>query len=89
MTENNRGFGRVLRGVVTSDRMDKTITVEVTRTVRHERYNKFIQRRASYHAHDEGNTARAGDTVEIVESRPLSKSKRWRLRSVVERAAQL
>lgn len=88
MADNERGFGRVLRGVVTSDKMDKTITVEVTRTVRHPRYNKFIQRRAKYHAHDEGNAASAGDTVEIVESRPLSKSKRWRLQTVVERAAQ-
>lgn len=87
MVDTERGYGRVLRGVVTSDKMDKTITVEVTRTVRHPRYNKFIQRRARYHAHDEGNTAHAGDTVEIVESRPLSKSKRWRLQTVVERAA--
>ena len=88
MTENTRGFGRVLRGVVTSDKMDKTITVEVTRTVRHKKYNKFIQRRARYHAHDEANTAKMGDQVEIVESRPLSKMKRWRLQNVVERAAE-
>lgn len=87
MTENNRGYGRVLRGVVTSDKMDKTITVEVTRTVPHKKYNKFIQRRARYHAHDEQNSAKIGDRVEIVESRPLSKSKRWRLQNIVERAA--
>lgn len=87
MTESNRGYGRVLAGVVTSDKMDKTITVEVTRTVRHPKYNKFIQRRARYHAHDEQNEARPGDRVEIVESRPLSKSKRWRLQNIVEKAA--
>lgn len=89
MTESNRGFGRVLRGLVTSNKMDKTITVEVTRTVRHKRYNKFIQRRARYHAHDENNTANQGDTVDIVESRALSKSKRWRLQNIVEKAAQV
>ncbi len=83
---NERGYGRVLRGTVISDKMDKSITVEVTRTVRHPRYNKFIKRRARYHAHDEQNQCGAGDTVEIVESRPLSKTKRWRLRSVVEKA---
>lgn len=84
---NERGFGRVLRGVVVSDKADKTITVEVTRTVRHPKYNKFIKRRAKYHAHDEKNDAHIGDTVVIVESRPLSKLKRWRLRSVAERSA--
>ena len=83
---NNRGYGRVLRGVVTSDKMDKSIVVEVTRTVRHKKYNKFIKRRARYHAHDESNDAGVGDTVVIVESRPLSKTKRWRLRDVAERA---
>jgi len=81
-----RGFGRVLRGVVTSNKMEKSIVVEVTRTVRHKKYNKFIKRRARYHAHDEENTCNAGDTVEIVESRPLSKTKRWRLQQVLERS---
>lgn len=89
MTEVNkseRGYGRILRGTVTSDKMDKSIVVEVVRTVRHSKYNKFIKRRARYHAHDEKNDANAGDTVVIVESRPLSKTKRWRLRDIPERA---
>lgn len=87
MTEetNKRGFGRLLTGVVTSNKADKTITVEVTRTVRHKRYNKFIKRRARYHAHDEQNQCDIGDTVSIVESRPLSATKRWRLRGIVEK----
>lgn len=84
-SEDTRGAGRVLKGVVTSDKADKTITVEVTRTVRHKRYNKFIKRRARYHAHDEKNECGAGDTVTIVESRPLSSTKRWRLQEVVEK----
>lgn len=83
---SERGFGRTLVGTVTSDKMDKTITVEVTRTVRHKDYNKFIKRQARYHAHDERGEAGIGDTVEIVESRPLSKTKRWRLRKVIEKA---
>lgn len=81
-----RGYGRTLRGTIVSDKMDKTITVEVIRTVRHKKYNKFIKRRAKYHAHDETNNGKSGDQVVIVESRPLSKLKRWRLQSVVERA---
>lgn len=83
---NERGSGRVLKGVVTSDKMEKSIVVEVTRTVRHKKYNKIIKRRARYHAHDETNDANHGDTVVIVESRPLSKTKRWRLQTVSERA---
>ena len=81
-----RGYGRRLQGVVVSDKADKTITVEVTRTVRHQRYNKFIKRRAKYHAHDETNQAGAGDTVVIVESSPFSKNKRWRLQKISEKA---
>jgi small subunit ribosomal protein S17 len=84
--EKDRGFGRTLTGKVTSDKMTKTITVEVTRTVRHKSYNKFIKRRAKYHAHDETNEAGIGDTVLIVESRPLSKTKRWRLQKIVEKS---
>lgn len=80
----NQRYKRVLRGVVTSSKMSKTVTVMVERTVRHKRYNKFIKQQASYHAHDEGNVANEGDIVDIIESRPLSKTKRWRLRGVVE-----
>lgn len=83
---SERGVGRVLQGVVTSDKMAKTITIEVMRTVQHKRYNKFIKRRAKYHAHDERDEAHIGDTVEIVEAAPTSKLKRWRLQRIVERA---
>ena len=84
MTE--RGFGRTLRGTVLSNKMAKTISVEVVRTVRHPKYNKFIKKRARYYAHDEESTAGVGDTVIIVESRPLSRLKRWRLQSIAEKA---
>ena len=74
-----RGYGRTLRGVVVSDKADKTITVEITRTVRHSRYNKFIKRRAKYHAHDEKNKFKEGDVVKIVECKPFSKKKKFRV----------
>lgn len=78
---------RSLAGVVTSDRMDKTITVRIERTVQHPVYGKIIRRNTRLHAHDERNEARAGDLVTIEECRPISKTKSWRLRSVDERAA--
>ena len=77
---------RSLTGRVISDRMDKTITVEVERRVKHPLYKKYVRRRTKLHAHDEDNTCRIGDTVSIEQCRPLSKSKAWRLREVVERA---
>jgi len=80
---------RVLVGTVISDKMDKTVVVEVTRRYRHPRYKKYIQERLRYKAHDERNDAKTGDRVNIVESRPISKDKRWRLQTVVERGAQL
>lgn len=91
MTEQNieggeRGWGRTLRGVVLSSKMEKTITVEVVRTVKHPKYNKFLKKRARYYAHDERNEAGAGDKVVIVESRPMSKLKRWRLQEIAEKA---
>ncbi|MBH1989459.1 MAG: 30S ribosomal protein S17 [Myxococcaceae bacterium] len=75
---------RVMQGVVTSTKMSKTITVEVTRTVRHPKYHKFLKRNDQYHAHDEQERCQQGDVVTIVESRPFSKSKRWRLKEVVQ-----
>lgn len=83
---SERGYGRTLQGVVVSNKADKTITVEITRTVRHPRYNKFIKRRAKYHAHDESNEAGMGDTVVIVEASPYSRTKRWRLQRIAEKA---
>lgn len=68
---------RILQGVVVSDKMDKTIVVEVERRVQHPIYKKFIRRSKRYHAHDESNAIKAGQTVRIIESRPLSKTKRW------------
>src|ERR1041384_933654 len=85
-TKDERGYGRTLRGVVKSNKMAKTITVEVVRTVRHAKYNKFLKHRSRYYAHDERGQAGVGDTVIIVETRPLSKLKRWRLQTIAEKA---
>ena len=74
-------------GVVVSDKMDKTIVVKVERFVQHPRFKKYIKRSKKYYAHDERNEARVGDTVEIEETRPLSKLKRWRLVRIVKRSA--
>lgn len=73
-------------GVVVSDSRDKTVTVEITDSVLHPRYSKTVQRQTRLHAHDELNDARVGDTVRVEETRPLSKTKRWRVAEVVERA---
>src|SRR5436305_12500784 len=70
-------------GTVTSDKMDKTRRVEVERLVPHPKYGKFLKRRTVCHAHDEGNTTHIGDIVEIMETRPLSKLKRWRVVRIV------
>ncbi len=75
---------RVLTGTVISDRMDKTITVRVERTVRHPVYNRVIRKAQSYKAHDEKNSAKIGDAVKIAMTRPLSKTKRWRLVEVLK-----
>ena len=76
-------------GEVISDKMEKTIVVEVARRVRHPRYLKVMTKRKKFYAHDEKSEAGLGDRVRIVESRPLSKLKRWRLVEVVEKAAQI
>ena len=81
-----RANRKVRVGIVVSDSRDKTVTVEVRDAKRHPRYGKTIPVRKKYHAHDEANDANVGDTVRIVETRPLSKSKRWRIDEVVERA---
>ena len=77
---------KVLQGTVHSDRMQKTITVDVARRVKHPKYGKYLVRTSRFSVHDEKNEARPGDTVEIAETRPLSKSKRWRLLRILERA---
>jgi small subunit ribosomal protein S17 len=73
-------------GLVTSDKMDKTITVSIERKVKHPIYGKFVKTTKKFKAHDEKNDAKTGDTVKISETRPLSKTKRWRLVEVLERA---
>ena len=83
-----RGRRKVLEGRVTSDRMDKTIMVEVQRLRRHPRYERVVRRRKRFMAHDEENTCRVGDLVRIEESRPLSRRKRWRLIAVLTRAGE-
>lgn len=77
---------RTLTGEVVSDKMDKTITVKIERLVKHPLYGKFIRRSTKVHAHDESNECNMGDTVTVVECRPLSKSKSWQLVEVVEKA---
>ncbi len=84
MTDRARRKTRV--GVVISDARDKTVTVEVVDSRRHPKYGKTVSVRRKFHAHDEANDARLGDTVRIDETRPLSKTKRWRVSEVVERA---
>ena len=74
---------KTITGTVVSDKMDKTITVNVTRTTRHPVYGRVIQRSKKYKAHDEGNKAKTGDLVRIAPTRPLSKTKRWRLVEVI------
>ncbi len=73
-------------GRVVSDKMQKTIVVEVERRVQHAEYTRTIKRTSRFHAHDEGNTARLGDRVRIEETRPMSKLKRWRLREILTKA---
>jgi small subunit ribosomal protein S17 len=73
-------------GVVASDKMDKSITVAVERKVKHAKYGKFVKKTSKFVAHDEENTCGVGDTVRIMETRPLSKNKNWRLVEVIERA---
>jgi small subunit ribosomal protein S17 len=84
--ETERGSRKVRVGTVLSDKMDRTLVVGVARRVAHPLYGKQVTRTKKYYAHDESGEARQGDTVRIVETRPLSKTKRWRLVEIVERA---
>ena len=89
MTENNvetKALTRTLIGTVTSDKMDKTVTVLVERRVKHPLYGKYIVENKKYHAHDESNSCGMGDKVEIAESRPMSKTKSWKVTRIVEKA---
>jgi len=83
---NTRGLRKERNGVVISDRMQKTVVVSLERTVMHPKYKKFLRRRTKVKAHDESNQCHVGDRVLIVECRPLSRDKRWRVSKVLERA---
>jgi small subunit ribosomal protein S17 len=82
-----RGMKRKQVGLVVSDKMDKTIIVSVERYVKHRLYKKFVRRHTRYAAHDERNECHIGDKVLLIESRPLSKTKRWRVREILEKAS--
>ena len=84
MTERN--LRKTKTGVVSSNKMTKTMTVAVERKVKHPIYGKFVKKTTKFHAHDEKNECTIGDVVKIMESRPLSKTKRWRLVEVIEKA---
>ncbi|HKS04133.1 MAG TPA: 30S ribosomal protein S17 [Chthoniobacterales bacterium] len=83
---DNRGLRKERTGVIVSDRMQKTVVVTVERTVTHPKYKKILRRRTNVKAHDETNQCRIGDRVLIVECRPLSRDKRWRVSKILERA---
>ena len=81
-----RGSKRILKGIVISTKMDKTVVVRVERKKRHPLYLKVINVAKKYHAHDENEIANEGDFITIIESRPVSKTKRWRVKDIIERA---
>ena len=83
---DTKALKRTLVGTVVSDKMNKTVTVLIERRVRHPLYGKIIVRSNKYHAHNEGNVAKTGDTVEIQEGRPISKTKSWTVTKVVQQA---
>jgi small subunit ribosomal protein S17 len=85
--KGNRGIRKTKVGTVVSDRMDKTVVVRVERLVPHPVYKKYVRRRTTYKAHDEKNECRIGDRVEIIETRPMSKDKCWRVFRMIERPA--
>lgn len=81
---SERGSRKTQIGVVVSDKMDKTVVVRVSHLVKHPVYNKYIKRSAKYKAHDKDNSCKIGDRVLIVETRPLSKDKRWKVRQIID-----
>ena len=86
MSENTRAFRKTRVGLVVSDKMDKTIVVAIEDSVQHKLYKKIVKRTYKLKAHDENNECGIGDTVEVMETRPLSKDKRWRLIRIIEKA---
>lgn len=85
-TKSTRAMRKRRVGIVVSDKMDKTVVVVVADSIRHPLYQKIVRRTRKFHAHDENNDAKLGDRVEIVETRPISKLKHWRVTEVIERA---
>ena len=85
VTTVERNLRKTKAGVVTSNKGDKSITVKVERKVKHPLYGKFVKKSTKFHAHDEMNECSIGDTVKIMETRPISKTKRWRLVEVIEK----
>jgi small subunit ribosomal protein S17 len=85
-TSSERGLRKTQDGIVVSSKMDKTVVVSVVRQVRHSAYGKFVRRTKKFYAHDESNQCGVGDRVRIVETRPLSKLKRWKLESIIRKA---
>jgi len=81
-----RGLKKTREGIVVSDKMRKTIVVQVDRKIQHAKYRKFVRQRKTYKVHDERNECKIGDRVRIEETRPLSRDKRWRLKTILERA---
>src|ERR1700690_1438486 len=86
---DDRGVRRTITGTVTSTKMDKTAVITVIRRVRDRRFHKFVTRRVKYKAHDEKNAAKVGDLVEIIEARPMSRTKRWRILRTISHNAEL
>jgi len=86
MNENERNLRKVRVGQVVSDKMDKTVVVTISHTVQHPLYKKTMKRTARLKAHDENNSCSIGDTVEVMETRPISKEKRWRVTQILEKA---
>ena len=84
--EIKRNLRKERVGIITSDKMDKTVVVSVERKVKHPKYGKFVKFTKKFHAHDDENNCNAGDTVRIMETRPLSKTKKWRVVEIIERA---
>lgn len=82
---DQRGNKRTIKGIVVSDKMDKTVVVKVDQLVLHPVYKKYIKRRVTFKAHDEENRCNVGDKVAVVETRPLSRDKRWRVREILEK----
>ena len=85
MEKKTRKQSRIVSGIVVGDKMQKTVVVEAWTRVLNRQYKKYVQRKSRYKAHDEAGSCKIGDKVEIVESRPFSKTKRWRVRKVFER----